>query len=85
MGNFVCLLVHLQIHESSTQSRRVGIPYGVRYMFIAHGIFMNARLFPCSLEEALMLKEPNNILTQILVQFIVNLKPQTRNLRYSRV
>ena len=40
---------------------------------------------PCSLEEALMLKEPNTILTQLLVQFIVNLKPQTRNLRYSRV
>lgn len=32
-----------------------------------------------------MLKEPNNIITQVLVQFIVNLKPQTRNLRYSRV
>lgn len=37
-----------------------------------------------SLEEALMLKEPNNILTQVLVNFVVNLKPATRNLRYSR-
>ena len=36
-----------------------------------------------SLEEALMLKEPNNILTQVLVNFVVNLKPATRNLRYS--
>ncbi|KAF5311898.1 hypothetical protein D9619_002860 [Psilocybe cf. subviscida] len=32
------------------------------------------------LEEALMLKEPNNILTQVLVNFVVNLKPATRNL-----
>lgn len=34
-----------------------------------------------SLEEALMQKEPNNIVSQVLVQFIINLKPQTRNLR----
>ena len=34
-----------------------------------------------SLENALLSKEPNSILSQLLVQFIVNLKPQTRNLR----
>ena len=34
-----------------------------------------------SLENAVLSKEPNSILSQILVQFIVNLKPQTRNLR----
>lgn len=34
-----------------------------------------------SLEDALQSKEPNNIVTQVLGQFIVNLKPQTRNLR----
>ena len=34
-----------------------------------------------SFENALLLKEPNSILSQLLVQFIVNLKPQTRNLR----
>lgn len=38
--------------------------------------------FCCSsLEDALLSKEPNSILSQLLVQFIVNLKPQTRNLR----
>jgi hypothetical protein len=34
-----------------------------------------------SLENALLSKEPNSILSQLLVQFIINLKPQTRNLR----
>lgn len=34
-----------------------------------------------SLEEALMSKEPNTILSQILAAFMINLKPQTRNLR----
>lgn len=39
-------------------------------------------LYVCSsLEEALMAKEPNNLLSQLLAAFIVNLKPQTRNLR----
>ncbi|KAF8973533.1 hypothetical protein BDZ97DRAFT_1775592 [Flammula alnicola] len=40
---------------------------------------------PMDLEEALMLKEPNNIVTQILVQFVVNLKPQTRNLSTDQI
>ncbi|KAF8203824.1 hypothetical protein BJ912DRAFT_919838 [Pholiota molesta] len=40
---------------------------------------------PMDLEEALMLKEPNNILTQLLVQFVVNLKPQTRNLSTDQI
>ena len=34
-----------------------------------------------SFENALLSNEPNSILSQLLVQFIVNLKPQTRNLR----
>ncbi|PPQ67172.1 hypothetical protein CVT25_005773 [Psilocybe cyanescens] len=40
---------------------------------------------PMDLEEALMLKEPNNIVTQLLVQFVVNLKPQTRNLSNDQI
>ncbi|KDR85452.1 hypothetical protein GALMADRAFT_218548 [Galerina marginata CBS 339.88] len=40
---------------------------------------------PMDLEEALMLKEPNNIVTQLLVQFVVNLKPQTRNLSTDQI
>ncbi|KIM47759.1 hypothetical protein M413DRAFT_439429 [Hebeloma cylindrosporum] len=40
---------------------------------------------PMDLEEALMLKEPNTILTQLLVQFIINLKPQTRNLSTDQI
>ncbi|KJA25892.1 hypothetical protein HYPSUDRAFT_64615 [Hypholoma sublateritium FD-334 SS-4] len=40
---------------------------------------------PMDFEEALMLKEPNNIITQVLVQFIVNLKPQTRNLSTDQI
>lgn len=34
-----------------------------------------------SFEEALLSREPNEILSQLLAQFILNLKPQTRNLR----
>jgi hypothetical protein len=48
LGDIVCLLVHLQIHESTTQGRRTGIPYGVCYMFIALVLSMNAR-FNCVL------------------------------------
>ncbi|KAF9486290.1 hypothetical protein BDN70DRAFT_869765 [Pholiota conissans] len=40
---------------------------------------------PMDLEEALMLKEPNNIITQLLVHFVVNLKPQTRNLSTDQI
>ncbi|KAF9535654.1 hypothetical protein CPB83DRAFT_802160 [Crepidotus variabilis] len=39
----------------------------------------------CLLEEALMSKEPNNILSQLLASFIVNLKPQTRNLSTDQI
>ncbi|KXN88772.1 hypothetical protein AN958_06640 [Leucoagaricus sp. SymC.cos] len=35
---------------------------------------------PMDLEEALLSNEPNDILTKILGRFILNLKPQTRNL-----
>ena len=48
LGDIVCLLVHLQIHKSTTQSRRTGIPYGVCYMFIALVVSMDAR-FNCVL------------------------------------
>jgi hypothetical protein len=34
-----------------------------------------------SLEEALMSREPHPILTKVLVQFVLNLKPQARNIR----
>ncbi|PPQ71464.1 hypothetical protein CVT26_011243 [Gymnopilus dilepis] len=40
---------------------------------------------PMDLEDALMQKEPNNIVSQILAQFIVNLKPQTRNLSIDQI
>nr|BAH22602.1 hypothetical protein UP11 [Pholiota nameko] len=46
---------------------------------------MELRVYRHSLEEALMLKEPNNILTQLLVHFVVNLKPQTRNLSTDQI
>ena len=36
--------------------------------------------FP-SFEEALLLTEPNPILTQVLARFVLNLRPLTRNLR----
>ncbi|KAG6814107.1 hypothetical protein H0H92_002102 [Tricholoma furcatifolium] len=38
-----------------------------------------------SLEEALLLQEPNEILSQVLQNFILNLKPQTRNLSKDQV
>ncbi|TFK30897.1 hypothetical protein FA15DRAFT_580265 [Coprinopsis marcescibilis] len=40
---------------------------------------------PMDLEEALMTKEPHPILTKLLVQFILNLKPQTRNLSADQI
>ncbi|KAG6817981.1 hypothetical protein H0H87_012449 [Tephrocybe sp. NHM501043] len=38
-----------------------------------------------SLEEALLSREPNEILSQVLQHFILNLKPQTRNLSTDQV
>ncbi|KAJ3516091.1 hypothetical protein NLJ89_g1340 [Agrocybe chaxingu] len=40
---------------------------------------------PMDLEGALMSKEPNSILSQVLANFIVNLKPQTRNLSTDQI
>ncbi|KAF7784080.1 hypothetical protein Agabi119p4_245 [Agaricus bisporus var. burnettii] len=40
---------------------------------------------PMDLEEALMSREPNDILTKILIRFILNLKPQTRNLNTDQI
>ncbi|CAA7265919.1 unnamed protein product [Cyclocybe aegerita] len=40
---------------------------------------------PMDLEDALMSKEPNSILSQVLANFIVNLKPQTRNLSTDQI
>lgn len=45
------------------------------------GLCRTVLLCCLSFEEALMSHEPNDILTRVLGQFIVNLKPQTRNLR----
>ena len=39
------------------------------------------RAYINSFENALLSREPNPILTQLLCHFILNLKPQTRNLR----
>jgi len=41
-------------------------------------------LFFPSFEEALLLTEPNPILTQVLARFVLNLRPLTRNLRCVR-
>ncbi|KAF5352367.1 hypothetical protein D9756_005980 [Leucocoprinus leucothites] len=40
---------------------------------------------PMDLEDALMSREPNDILTKILARFILNLKPQTRNLNIDQI
>ncbi|KAF8807826.1 hypothetical protein BYT27DRAFT_7189920 [Phlegmacium glaucopus] len=40
---------------------------------------------PMDLENALLSREPNSILSQLLVQFIVSLKPQTRNLSTDQI
>ncbi|KAF8167635.1 hypothetical protein B0H34DRAFT_682568 [Crassisporium funariophilum] len=40
---------------------------------------------PMDLENALLEKEPNSILSQLLVHFITNLKPQTRNLSMDQI
>ncbi|KAJ6520003.1 hypothetical protein C8R45DRAFT_953541 [Mycena sanguinolenta] len=40
---------------------------------------------PMDFEEALLSQEPNTILTQLLARFILNLKPQTRNLSIDQI
>ncbi|RDB29070.1 hypothetical protein Hypma_015794 [Hypsizygus marmoreus] len=40
---------------------------------------------PMDLEDALMSHEPNDILTRLLTHFILNLKPQTRNLSADQI
>ncbi|KAG6837692.1 hypothetical protein H0H93_004968, partial [Arthromyces matolae] len=55
LGNTVCLLIHLQIHQ------------------------------PPDLEDAILSQEPNDILSRILQHFILNLKPQTRNVSKDQI
>ncbi|KAJ7631142.1 hypothetical protein FB45DRAFT_917623 [Roridomyces roridus] len=40
---------------------------------------------PMDFEEALQSQEPNDILTQVLARFILNLRPQTRNLSIDQI
>ncbi|KAF7347682.1 hypothetical protein MVEN_01525300 [Mycena venus] len=40
---------------------------------------------PMDFEEALLSQEPNTILTQVLARFILNLRPQTRNLSIDQI
>ncbi|KAJ7492443.1 hypothetical protein FB451DRAFT_1218323 [Mycena latifolia] len=40
---------------------------------------------PMDFEEALLSQEPNTILTQLLARFILNLRPQTRNLSIDQI
>ncbi|KAF7303177.1 hypothetical protein MKEN_01281400 [Mycena kentingensis (nom. inval.)] len=40
---------------------------------------------PMDFEEALLSQEPNTILTQVLARFVLNLRPQTRNLSVDHI
>jgi len=52
--------------------------YLLSFSNLCLGMFCN------SFENALLLREPNTIITEILSRFILNLRPQTRNLRWER-
>lgn len=74
----------MQVHELEAQGRGVGVTYRVRLSLLTHVYCSNdcSAPFPTySFEEAVMSNGPNDILTHVLAHFILNLKPQTRNLR----
>lgn len=49
--------------------------------FVSFATLTLLTTFFTSFEEALLLTDPNPILTQILARFVLNLRPLTRNLR----
>lgn len=93
MGKLVCIRIHSQIHQLERKNTRVWNTYGVSgiELVVEVGCWLEGLCLLlgawlaigwCSLEEALMSREPNDILTKILIRFILNLKPQTRNLKW---
>ncbi len=73
----------MQIYQLAGQGGRSRESHGVRPLnfgtcYPAHRTA--ARFGASSLEECLMTKEANPVLMQILKAFILNLRPQTRNL-----
>ncbi|KAJ6621174.1 hypothetical protein B0H10DRAFT_2163282 [Mycena sp. CBHHK59/15] len=59
------------------------------YSFICKFTNLRAKIegleTPMDFEEALLSQEPNTILTQMLARFILNLRPQTRNLSIDQI
>ncbi|KAG5651419.1 hypothetical protein H0H81_008703 [Sphagnurus paluster] len=63
-----------------TDSKHRWSASGPQILLSFHGPASDTEALVSSLEEALMLREPNELLSQVLQHFILNLKPQTRNL-----
>lgn len=84
MANTLCVRIHMQVHADEVEGRRAGFTDGVRTQvhYLKTALF-NLRVFVgvSSLEDAILVKDANPIMTQILARFIRNLRPQTRNLR----
>ena len=88
MGNTLCVRLHMQVHADEDESRGPGLTHGVRMLDLcSKGVTTVLYIFVAvsSLEDALLVKEANPIMTQILARFIRSLRPQTRNLRCAHV
>lgn len=84
MGVPLCVCIHLQIHSIARKSRRIRNTNGVSTLHLLCVLLpIDCTIIDASFEAALLLPEPNTIMTQILSRFVLNLRPQTRNLRYA--
>ena len=81
LGGHVHLLIHLQIYQPTVEGRRSRDTNGVRNTFGIVFALVELTNCPDSFENALLSREPHPIITAILSRFVLNLKPQTRNLR----
>jgi hypothetical protein len=77
------ILRFTQLH-GKVEGLETPMEYVSLFLASSHAMLM-ARRRATSLENALLSHEPNPILTRILGQFILNLRPQTRNLRQVHV
>lgn len=87
LGGHVHIFVYLQVHPTPRKDRRAGNTHGVRRAAFCINPLVDHNMVPngYSFENALLSREPTPILTKILARFVLNLRPQTRNLRCVRV
>lgn len=77
--SFICKFTNLR---GKVEGLETPMEWVHRYCyFLTNYAHVQSGMVVGSLENALLLREPNAIVTNILTRFILNLRPNTRNLR----